>query len=121
MRGRAGRNVDTQVRIRALHGRAGAVGVFIIHLCLGRGTLRWLEGSRLQVEGSGSAFEPPTPSNRFLSPSLPRGVSTQQACSFSGVNGTPLLRGIEFTHAPAQAATMVAGRRREGKLENSKK
>ena len=29
----------------------------------------------------------------------------------SGVNGTPLLRGIEFTHAPAQAGERMAGRR----------
>jgi len=33
----------------------------------------------------------------------------------SGVNGTPLLRGIEFTHAPSQAGERMAGRGRKGK------
>ena len=34
----------------------------------------------------------------------PEEAGTHHGCGdLSGVNGTPLLRGIEFTHAPAQA------------------
>ena len=33
------------------------------------------------------------------------------------MNGTPLLRGIEFTHAPAQAGERMAEMGRKGKLE----
>ena len=39
---------------------------------------------------------------------------------FSGVNGTPLLRGLEFTHAPSQAGERMAGMGRKGKLERCK-
>ena len=42
----------------------------------------------------------------------PRGV-----VNLSGVNETPLLRGIEVTHAPAQAEERMAGMERKGKLE----
>ena len=43
---------------------------------------------------------------------------THHGCGdLSGVNGTPLLRGIEFTHAPAQAGERMAGMRWKGKLE----
>ena len=40
---------------------------------------------------------------------------------FSGVNGTPLLRGIEFTHAPSQVGKRMADRMFERKLERSPK
>jgi hypothetical protein len=39
----------------------------------------------------------------------PEEAWTHHDCGdFSGVNGTPLLRGIEFTHAPAQAGERMA-------------
>jgi hypothetical protein len=46
----------------------------------------------------------------------PEEAWTHHDCGdFSGVNGTPLLRGIEFTHAPAQAGERMAGRGREAR------
>ena len=45
-------------------------------------------------------------------------VRTHHGCGeFSGVNGTPLLRGIEFTHAPSQAGERMAGRKWKGKAK----
>ncbi len=37
------------------------------------------------------------------------------------VNGTPLLRGIEFTHAPAQAGERMVGVGLKGESEHRKK
>ena len=49
----------------------------------------------------------------------PEEAGTHHGCGeFSGVNGTPLLRGIEFTHAPAQAGERMAEAGRGGKLEH---
>ena len=48
----------------------------------------------------------------------PGKAGTHHGCGdLSGVNGTPLLRGIEFTHAPAQAGERMEGIRPKGKGE----
>ena len=48
----------------------------------------------------------------------PGEAGTHHGCGdLSGVNGTPLLRGIEFTHAPAQAGERMAKEDENRKLE----
>ena len=45
---------------------------------------------------------------------------THHECGeFSGVNETPLLRGIEFTHVPSQAQVRMAGLEQKGKLDRT--
>src|SRR5687768_5612588 len=49
---------------------------------------------------------------------IAREARTYHGCGeLSGVNGTPLLRGIEFTHVPAQAGERMAGNGPSGKAE----
>ena len=48
----------------------------------------------------------------------PEEAWTHHGCGdLSGVNGTPLLRGIEFTHAPAQAGETMPEMGWIGKVE----
>ena len=48
----------------------------------------------------------------------PGEAGTHHGCGdLSGVNGTPLLRGVEFTHAPSQAGERMSGVGLEGKME----
>jgi hypothetical protein len=59
---------------------------------------------------------------RFHKSIAPEEAWTHHGCGeFSGVNGTPLLRGIEFTHAPAQATEMMAEEWLESNLNAVKK
>ena len=55
---------------------------------------------------------------RFHDSLAPEEAGRDHGCGdLSGVNGTPLLRGVEFTHAPSQAPERIAGSSEKGKLE----
>ena len=70
----------------------------------------------------GGAVVPVGGACRFHNTMAPGVDGTHHGCGeFSGVNGTPLLRGLEFTHAPSQAGERMAGMGRKGKLERCKK
>jgi hypothetical protein len=67
--------------------------------------------------GDGNSLLPAAPVV-FIIHLAPGKAGTHHGCGeFSGVNGTPLLRGFIFTHAPSQAGERMAGMRRDGKLE----
>ena len=69
---------------------------------------------RLRTGGSTAAVKVPSQLARRI-----HNVFAPEKCGhattvdvFSGVNETPLLRGIEFTHGPSQAGEIVAKRTR---------
>src|SRR5687768_2962803 len=58
---------------------------------------------------------------RFHNSLAPEEAGRDHGCGdLSGVNGTPLLRGIEFTHAPSQAGERMTGTGRKSKVQRPK-